>query len=246
VSNIFFMDETNGFSAKLKVVGVGGGGCNALNNMVDAGVQGVEFIAINTDVKSLSMCKAPVKIQIGSKLTRGLGAGADPEIGKKAALEDVEKIRDHLAGTDMVFITCGLGGGTGTGASPVIAEISKELGALTVAITTKPFAFEARARMEQAERGVAQLKISVDSLITIPNQRLLSIGGKHMTVMEAFLKADEVLLNAVRSISDLIVGSGYVVVDFADVKTIMSERGMAIMGVGMSSRSMGHGVFSSM
>jgi cell division protein FtsZ len=181
------------------------------------------------------MCKAPVKIQIGSKLTRGLGAGADPEIGKKAALEDVEKIRDHLAGTDMVFITCGLGGGTGTGASPVIAEISKELGALTVAITTKPFAFEARARMEQAERGVSQLKASVDSLITIPNQRLLSIGGKHMTVMEAFLKADEVLLNAVRSISDLIVGSGYVVVDFADVKTIMSERGMAIMGVGMSS-----------
>lgn len=235
MSNVFFMDETNGFSAKLKVVGVGGGGCNALNNMVDAGVQGVEFIAINTDVKSLSMCKAPVKIQIGSKLTRGLGAGADPEIGKKAALEDVEKIRDHLAGTDMVFITCGLGGGTGTGASPVIAEISKELGALTVAITTKPFAFEARARMEQAERGVAQLKSSVDSLITIPNQRLLSIGGKHMTVMEAFLKADEVLLNAVRSISDLIVGSGYVVVDFADVKTIMSERGMAIMGVGMSS-----------
>ena len=180
------------------------------------------------------MCKAPVKIQIGSKLTRGLGAGADPEIGKKAALEDVEKIRDHLAGTDMVFVTCGLGGGTGTGASPVIAEISKELGALTVAIATKPFAFEARARMEQAERGVAQLRNSVDSLITIPNQRLLSIGGKHMTVMEAFFKADEVLLNAVRSISDLIVGSGYVVVDFADVKT-NGWCGMAIMGVGMSS-----------
>ena len=162
MSNVFFMDETNGFSAKLKVVGVGGGGCNALNNMVEAGVQGVEFVAINTDVKSLSMCKAPVKIQIGSKLTRGLGAGADPEVGKKAALEDVEKIRDHLAGTDMVFVTCGLGGGTGTGASPVIAEISKELGALTVAIATKPFAFEARARMEQAERGVAQLRNSVD------------------------------------------------------------------------------------
>ena len=229
------MDESSGFSARLKVVGVGGGGCNALNNMVDAGVQGVDFIGINTDVKSLSMCKAPVKIQIGSKLTRGLGAGADPEVGKKAALEDVDKIRDHLSGTDMVFITCGLGGGTGTGASPVIAEISKELGALTVAIATKPFAFEARARMDQAERGVTQLKTSVDSLITIPNQRLLSIGGKHMTVMEAFLKADEVLLNAVRSISDLIVGSGYVVVDFADVKTIMAERGMAIMGVGTAS-----------
>ncbi|HBA53735.1 MAG: cell division protein FtsZ [Syntrophorhabdus aromaticivorans] len=229
------MDESNGFSARLKVVGVGGGGCNALNNMVEAGIQGVDFVGVNTDVKSLSMCKAPVKIQIGSKLTRGLGAGADPEIGKKAALEDVDQIREHLSGTDMVFITCGLGGGTGTGASPVIAEISKELGALTVAIATKPFAFEARARMEQAERGMTQLKTSVDSLITIPNQRLLSIGGKHMTVMEAFLKADEVLLNAVRSISDLIVGSGYVVVDFADVKTIMAERGMAIMGVGAAS-----------
>ncbi len=235
MSSVFYMDESSGFSARLKVVGVGGGGCNALNNMVEAGVQGVDFIGINTDMKSLSMCKAPVKIQIGSKLTRGLGAGADPEVGKKAALEDVDRIREHLSGTDMVFITCGLGGGTGTGASPVIAEISKELGALTVAIATKPFAFEARARMEQAERGVTQLKTSVDSLITIPNQRLLSIGGKHMTVMEAFLKADEVLLNAVRSISDLIVGSGYVVVDFADVKTIMAERGMAIMGVGSAS-----------
>ncbi|WP_028894266.1 cell division protein FtsZ [Syntrophorhabdus aromaticivorans] len=235
MSTVFYMDESNGFSARLKVVGVGGGGCNALNNMVEAGIQGVDFVGVNTDVKSLSMCKAPVKIQIGSKLTRGLGAGADPEIGKKAALEDVDQIREHLSGTDMVFITCGLGGGTGTGASPVIAEISKELGALTVAIATKPFAFEARARMEQAERGMTQLKTSVDSLITIPNQRLLSIGGKHMTVMEAFLKADEVLLNAVRSISDLIVGSGYVVVDFADVKTIMAERGMAIMGVGAAS-----------
>jgi cell division protein FtsZ len=235
VSTVFYMDESNGFSAKLKVVGVGGGGCNALNNMVNANVQGVEFVAINTDVKSLSTCKATTKIQIGSKLTRGLGAGADPEMGKKAALEDVDKIREHLEGADMVFITCGLGGGTGTGASPVIAGIAKEVGALTVAIATKPFAFEARDRMQQAERGILQLKTSVDSLITIPNQRLLSIGGKHMTLKEAFLKADEVLLSAVRSISDLIVGSGYVVVDFADVKTIMSERGMAIMGVGEAS-----------
>lgn len=232
---MFYMDESNGFSAKLKVVGVGGGGCNALNNMVDANVQGVEFIAINTDIKSLSMCKVPVKIQIGSKLTRGLGAGADPEVGKKAAQEDIDKITEHLNGSDMVFITCGLGGGTGTGASTVISEISKELGALTVAIVTKPFAFEGKGRMVQADNGVAQLKTRVDSLITIPNQRLLSIGGKHMTIMEAFLKADEVLLNAVRSISDLIVGSGHVVVDFADVKTIMSERGMAIMGIGESS-----------
>jgi cell division protein FtsZ len=232
VSAMFYMDETNGFSAKLIVVGVGGGGCNALNNMVEANIQGVEFIAVNTDVKSLSACKAPLKIQIGTKLTEGLGAGANPEVGKKSALEDMDKIKDHLKGAHMVFITCGLGGGTGTGASPVIAEIAKEVGALTVAIATKPFAFEGKNRMTQAENGVLQLKGRVDSLITIPNQRLLSIGGRHMTIMEAFLKADEVLLNAVRSISDLIVGSGHVVVDFADVKTIMSERGMAIMGIG--------------
>ncbi|HOJ71735.1 MAG TPA: cell division protein FtsZ [Syntrophorhabdaceae bacterium] len=232
--NTFYMDESGGFSAKLKVVGVGGGGCNALNNMVDANVRGVEFIAVNTDLKSLNMCKAPIKIQIGNKLTSGLGAGADPEVGKKAALEDVEKIKEHLKGAHMVFITCGLGGGTGTGASPVIAEISKELGSLTVAIATKPFAFEGKDRMRQAEQGVAQLKTRVDSLITIPNQRLFSIGGKHMTIIEAFLKADEVLLNAVQSISDLIIGSGHVVVDFADVKTIMSERGMAIMGIGVA------------
>jgi cell division protein FtsZ len=231
---MFYMDESNGFSAKLIVVGVGGGGCNALNNMVESGVQGVEFIAVNTDIKSLSTCKAPVKIQIGTKLTEGLGAGANPEVGKKAALEDVDKLKDHLKGAHMVFITCGLGGGTGTGASPVIAEIAREVGALTVAIATKPFAFEGKDRMNQSEGGVAQLKSRVDSLITIPNQRLLSIGGKHMTIKEAFLKADEVLLNAVRSISDLIVGSGHVVVDFADVKTIMSERGMAIMGIGES------------
>ena len=231
---MFYMDESNGFSAKLIVVGVGGGGCNALNNMVEAGVQGVEFIAVNTDIKSLSTCKAPVKIQIGTKLTEGLGAGANPEVGKKAALEDVDKLKDHLKGAHMVFITCGLGGGTGTGASPVIAEIAREVGALTVAIATKPFAFEGKDRMNQSEGGVVQLKSRVDSLITIPNQRLLSIGGKHMTIKEAFLKADEVLLNAVRSISDLIVGSGHVVLDFADVKTIMSERGMAIMGIGES------------
>ena len=232
MTNAFYIDENNDFLAKLKVVGVGGGGCNALNNMVTSNLQGVEFMAVNTDMKSLAMCKAPVKIQIGSKLTRGLGAGADPEVGKKAALEDVERISEHLRGTDMVFITCGLGGGTGTGASPVIAAIAKELGALTVAIVTKPFAFEAKDRMVQAENGVNQLRSQVDSLITIPNQRLLSIGGRHMTVREAFLKADEVLLNAVRSISDLIVGSGHVVVDFADVKTIMAARGMAIMGIG--------------
>lgn len=234
MSKMFYLDESNGFTAKLKVVGVGGGGCNALNNMISSNIQGVEFIGVNTDVKSLSMCKAPIKIQIGSKLTRGLGAGANPEVGRQAAQEDIDKISEHLKGTDMVFITCGLGGGTGTGASSVIAEISKELGALTVAITTKPFTFEGKDRMIQAEQGVIQLKTRVDSLITIPNQRLFSIGGKNMTIREAFLKADEVLLNAVRSISDLIIGSGHVVVDFADVKTIMGERGMAIMGIGES------------
>jgi len=232
MGSTFYLEEGNGFSANLKVVGVGGGGCNALNNMVEANIRGVEFIAVNTDVKSLKLCKAPIKIQIGSKLTRGLGAGADPEVGRKAALEDIDVIKEHLKGADMIFITCGLGGGTGTGASPVIAEIAKELGALTVAIATKPFAFEGQIRMQQAEKGIVELRQRVDSLITIPNQRLMSVGGKHMSIIEAFYKADEVLMNAVRSISDLIIGSGHIVVDFADVKTIMSEKGLAIMGVG--------------
>jgi cell division protein FtsZ len=232
---MFYMDETNGFSAKLKVVGIGGGGCNAINNMVDGNLQGVEFIAVNTDTQSLAMNKAPVKIQIGTKLTRGLGAGANPEVGKQAALEDVEQIAEQLKGADMVFITCGLGGGTGTGASGVIAEISKELGALTVAVVTKPFAFEGRLRMLQADEGFENLRSRVDTLIAIPNQRLLSVSGKHMTIRDAFLRADEVLLYAVRSISDLIISSGHVNVDFADVKTVMAEKGMAIMGVGMAS-----------
>jgi len=230
---MFYMDESNGFSAKLKVVGVGGGGCNAINTMVNAGLQGVEFIAINTDVQTLNMNKAAVKIQIGSKLTRGLGAGANPEVGRQAALEDADQIAECLKGADMVFITCGLGGGTGTGASPVIADISKEMGALTVAVVTKPFPFEGRMRALQADDGLTNLKARSDTLITIPNQRLMSIGGKHMSIKDAFLKADEVLLYAVRSISDLIISSGHINVDFADVKTVMSERGMAIMGVGM-------------
>jgi cell division protein FtsZ len=232
---MFYMDENNGFSAKLKVVGIGGGGCNAINNMVEAGLQGVEFIAVNTDIQSLNNNRAGVKIQVGTKLTRGLGAGANPDVGRQAALEDAEQIAEQLKGADMVFITCGLGGGTGTGASPVIAEISKELGALTVAVVTKPFAFEGKTRGRQADDGLAKLKSNVDTLITIPNQRLLSVGGKHMTIKDAFLRADEVLLYAVRSISDLIISSGHVNVDFADVKTVMSEKGMAIMGVGMSS-----------
>ncbi len=232
---MFYIDENNGFSARIKVVGIGGGGCNAINNMVDANLAGVDFIAINTDTQSLAMSRAPVKIQIGNKLTRGLGAGANPETGKQAALEDLEQIAEHLKGADMVFITCGLGGGTGTGASPVIAEVSKELGALTVAVVTKPFSFEGKIRTLHADDGLANLKSRVDTLIAIPNQRLLSVGGKHMTIKDAFFKADEVLLFAVRSISDLIVSSGHVNVDFADVKTVMSEKGMAIMGVGVSS-----------
>ncbi len=232
---MFYMDESNGFSAKLKVVGIGGGGCNAINNMVEGGLQGVEFVAVNTDVQSLNANKAPVKIQIGTKLTRGLGAGANPEVGRQAALEDAEQIAEHLRGADMVFITCGLGGGTGTGASPIIAEVSKELGCLTVAVVTKPFAFEGKMRNFQADDGLLKLKNQVDTLITIPNQRLLSVGGKHMTIKDAFLKADEVLLHAVRSISDLIISDGYVNVDFKDVQTVMREKGLAIMGVGAAS-----------
>ncbi len=230
---MFYMDESNGFSAKLKVVGVGGGGCNAINTMVNAGLQGVEFIAINTDVQTLNINQATAKIQIGSKLTRGLGAGANPEVGRQAALEDADQIAECLKGADMVFITCGLGGGTGTGASPVIADRSKELGALTVAVVTKPFPFEGKMRALQADEGLTNLKSRADTLITIPNQRLMAIGGKHMSIKDAFLKADEVLLYAVRSISDLIISSGHINVDVADVKTVMSERGMAIMGVGM-------------
>ncbi len=232
---MFYMDESNGFSAKLKVVGIGGGGCNAVNNMVEAGLQGVEFVAVNTDVQSLNANKAGVKVQIGTKLTRGLGAGANPEVGRQAALEDAERIAEQLKGADMVFITCGLGGGTGTGASPIVAEVSKEIGCLTVAVVTKPFAFEGKMRNFQAEDGLIKLKSQVDTLITIPNQRLLSVGGKHMTIKDAFLKADEVLLHAVRSISDLIISDGYVNVDFKDVQTVMREKGLAIMGVGMAS-----------
>ncbi len=234
---MFYMDESesNGFSAKLKVVGIGGGGCNAVNNMVEAGLHGVEFVAVNTDIQSLNTNKAAVKIQIGTKLTRGLGAGANPEVGRQAALEDAEQIAEALKGADMVFITCGLGGGTGTGASPVVAEISKEMGALTVAVVTKPFAFEGKMRNFQADDGLGRLKGQVDTLITIPNQRLLSVGGKHMTIKDAFVKADEVLLHAVKSISDLIISDGYVNVDFKDVQTVMREKGLAIMGVGMAS-----------
>ena len=228
-------DENKNLAAKVKIIGIGGGGNNALNTMISYQLSGVEFIAANTDAQALAANLAPIKLQLGENLTKGLGAGANPEIGRKAALEDVEKIREVLKGADMVFITAGLGGGTGTGGAPVIAEVAREMGALTVAIVTKPFHFEGKKRMKQAEEGLANLKMTADALITIPNQRLLSISGKNMTLLEAFKKADEILYHAAKGISDIIVGHGIINLDFADVRTIMSETGMALMGTGIAS-----------
>ncbi|MBP1708901.1 MAG: cell division protein [Deltaproteobacteria bacterium] len=229
------IDENKNLAAKVKIVGIGGGGNNAVNTMISYQLSGVDFIVANTDAQALAASQAPIKLQLGSKLTKGLGAGANPEIGRKAALEDVEMIREALKDSDMVFITAGLGGGTGTGGAPVIAEVAKEMGALTVAIVTKPFHFEGKKRMKQAEEGLTNLKMTSDALITIPNQRLLSIGGKSMPLLEAFKKADEILYHASKGISDIIVGHGIINVDFADVRTIMSETGMALMGTGMAS-----------
>lgn len=228
-------DENKNLAAKVRIIGIGGGGNNALNTMISCQLSGVEFIAANTDAQALAANMAPIKLQLGENLTKGLGAGANPEIGRKAALEDVEKIREALRGSDMVFITAGLGGGTGTGGGPVIAEVAREMGALTVAIVTKPFHFEGKKRMKQAEEGLANLKMTADALITIPNQRLLSICGKNMTLLEAFKKADEILYHAAKGISDIIVGAGIINLDFADVRTIMSETGMALMGTGIAS-----------
>jgi cell division protein FtsZ len=227
-------DENKNLAAKVKIIGIGGGGNNALNTMISYQLSGVEFIAANTDAQAMAANMAPIKLQLGENLTKGLGAGANPEIGRKAALEDVEKIREALKGADMVFITAGLGGGTGTGGAPVIAEVAREMGALTVAIVTKPFYFEGKKRMKQAEEGLANLKMTADALITIPNQRLLSISGKSMTLLEAFKKADEVLYHAAKGISDIIVGHGIINLDFADVRTVMSETGMALMGTGIA------------
>jgi len=228
-------DENKNLAAEVKIIGIGGGGNNALNTMISYQLSGVEFIAANTDAQALAANMAPMKLQLGENLTKGLGAGANPEIGRKAALEDVEKIREALKGADMVFITAGLGGGTGTGGAPVIAEVAREMGALTVAIVTKPFHFEGKKRMKQAEEGLANLKMTADALITIPNQRLLGIGGKGMTLLEAFKKADEVLYHAAKGISDIIVGHGIINLDFADVRTVMAETGMALMGTGIAS-----------
>ncbi len=228
-------DENKSLGAKVKIIGIGGGGNNAINTMISSQLSGVEFIAANTDAQALSTNLATFKLQLGASLTKGLGAGANPETGRKAALEDVDKIREALKGADMVFITAGLGGGTGTGGAPVVAEVARELGALTVAIVTKPFQFEGKKRMKQAEEGLANLKMTADALITIPNQRLLGISGKSMTLLEAFKKADEILYHAAKGISDIIVGFGIINLDFADVRTIMSETGMALMGTGISS-----------
>jgi cell division protein FtsZ len=228
------LEESSEVGARIKVIGVGGGGGNAVNTMISAGLPGVEFIAANTDAQALRANMAPLKVQLGEKITKGLGAGANPGLGKKAAEEDIERIREHLTGADMVFITAGMGGGTGTGGAPVVARIAKELGALTVGVVTKPFLFEGKKRMRQAEEGMRDLKDSVDTLIAIPNQRLLSIAGRNMPILETFKKADDVLLQAVRGISDLITVQGLINLDFADVRTIMSEMGMAMMGAAVS------------
>ncbi|MCL4497433.1 MAG: cell division protein FtsZ [Deltaproteobacteria bacterium] len=226
--------ENNELSATIKVVGVGGGGSNAVNTMIKSGLSGAEFIVANTDAQALKASVSNIKIQLGEKITKGLGAGANPEIGKQSAIEDRDRIREILNGSDMVFITAGLGGGTGTGGAPIIAEIAREIGALTVAVVTKPFFFEGNRRMRQAEEGLRELKSVVDTVITIPNQRLLAVAGKSTSMVDAFKKVDEVLLQAVKGISDLINIHGLVNVDFADVKTIMSEMGMALMGTGIA------------
>ncbi|MDX9745082.1 MAG: cell division protein FtsZ [Syntrophales bacterium] len=229
-------DEGNELcSAKIKVIGIGGGGSNAINTMISYNLQGVEFITANTDAQSLKMSASLVKIQLGTEVTKGLGAGSNPEIGKKAAEESREQIRCYLEGADMVFITAGEGGGTGTGGAPIVAEIAKEIGALTVAIVTKPFPFEGKRRIFQAEEGILALRKIVDTLIVVPNQRLLSLGGRNLSFPEAFKKVDDILYNAVKGISDLITIPGLINLDFADVKTIMSEMGLALMGTGSAS-----------
>ncbi len=223
--------------AKIKVIGVGGGGGNAVNRMIDAGVEGIEFIAANTDLQALRMSRAPVKLQLGVKLTNGLGAGANPEVGRKAALEDSDKIIEALEGADMVFVTTGLGGGTGTGAAPIIASLASEMGALTVAVVTKPFSFEGRRRMTQAEKGIAELMESVDTTIVIPNEKLLAVA-EDAGFFESFRVADDILRQGVQGISDIITIPGIINRDFADVKTIMARMGYAVMGTATASGQM--------
>jgi len=228
------VSEADAVPARIKVVGVGGGGGNAVNRMIDSQLRGIEFIAANTDLQALRKCRAKIKLQLGNLLTKGLGAGADPEVGRKSALEDTEHILEMLEGADMVFLTAGLGGGTGTGAAPIIASLAAEIGALTVAVVTKPFGFEGRRRMQLAERGVEELRGAVDTLITIPNERLLNFVERGTPLSEAFRIADDVLRQAVQGISDLITVPGEINVDFADVRTIMTGMGMALMGTGVA------------
>jgi cell division protein FtsZ len=229
---IDFADDPPMSGARIKVVGVGGGGGNAVNHMIDAHIEGIEFLVANTDLQALKKSQAPIKLQIGAKLTKGLGAGANPVTGRDAALEDTDKIIEALEGADMVFVTVGLGGGTGTGAAPIIASLAAELGALTVAVVTKPFPFEGRHRMRQAESGLQELRSVVDTLITIPNDRLKQTVDRNMTLGDSFRMADDVLRQAVQGISDLITVPGFINVDFADVKSIMKGMGIALMGTG--------------
>ena len=233
---IEFTDRSEA-GARIKVIGVGGGGGNAINTMVAARLEGVEFIAANTDLQALSTNRAQLKIQLGKGVSRGLGAGANPDRGREAALEARETIAGALQGADMVFVTAGMGGGTGTGGAPIVADVAKSMGALTVGVVTKPFLFEGNKRRKQAEQGLNELKAAVDTLIVIPNQRLISVAGENVSLADAFKRADEVLLNAVQGISDIITVHGLVNVDFADVRTIMCEQGMALMGTGRASGS---------
>src|SRR5881397_2641499 len=229
------MSQTGNYLAVLKVVGVGGGGTNAVNRMVDVGLSGVEFIAVNTDAQALLMAEADIKIQVGANVTRGLGAGADPEIGLAAAQESRDELKEALKGADMVFITAGEGGGTGTGGAPIVAELGQEIGALTVGVVTRPFAFEGRKRADQAERGIDQLRDRVDTLIVIENDRLLQVVERQTSVVEAFRMADDILRQGVQGITDLITEPGLVNLDFADVRTIMRDAGSALMGIGSAS-----------
>jgi cell division protein FtsZ len=227
---MFEIVEQENLKARIKVIGIGGGGGNAVNTMIGSKFTGVDFMVANTDAQSLDASRAPVKIQLGETVTKGLGAGANPEIGRRAAQENEEIIQGYLAGSDMIFITAGMGGGTGTGGAPVVARLAREAGALTVGVVTKPFIFEGKKRMRQAEEGIENLKRNVDTLIVIPNQRLLSIAAKTTTMLEAFHRADDVLLQAVRGISDLIITPGLINLDFADIRTVMAEMGLALMG----------------
>ncbi len=231
---IFELEEQSAQNARMKVVGVGGGGGNAVNRMIAEALSGVQFISVNTDAQALAASRSDIKVQIGKKLTRGLGAGARPEIGRQAIEENRDEVLEHLQGADLVFVTCGMGGGTGTGAAPIIAQIAKDIGALTVGIVTKPFLFEGRKRMKQAEMGITELRRNVDTMIVVPNERLLAVVGKGIPFQDALKKADEVLLNATRGIASLITSTGIINVDFADVRTVMQNGGAALMGTGVA------------